>query len=169
MYEYLSYDLNTIIVSKPKNEKKSLKEFTGKLFTGIDGVIAECILRLGLEVLKHARDEKSRPSSHRSTAQAAPVFFLPLHRRPSHLAAAPGEKSLPPPRQEQGTTKSVPLLPLLPIFSSSIFLRPLSVSRLLSLSPATHDAAAVGAPTPRSAVGVGVDSLGVLTVKIVGV
>ncbi|CAN6168315.1 unnamed protein product [Urochloa humidicola] len=33
---YLRYDLNTVIASKPKEEKKSLKELTGKLFSTID-------------------------------------------------------------------------------------------------------------------------------------
>ncbi|CAN6457956.1 unnamed protein product [Victoria cruziana] len=35
---YLRYDLNTIIAAKPKDEKKSLKELTGKLFETIDQV-----------------------------------------------------------------------------------------------------------------------------------
>lgn len=35
---YLRYDLNTIISSKPKEEKKPLKELTGKLFQDIDKV-----------------------------------------------------------------------------------------------------------------------------------
>jgi hypothetical protein len=35
---YLRYDLNTVISSKPKDEKKSLKELTGKLFNTIDDV-----------------------------------------------------------------------------------------------------------------------------------
>ncbi|RVW86400.1 Oxygen-evolving enhancer protein 3-2, chloroplastic [Vitis vinifera] len=33
--EYLRYDLNTVISAKPKDEKKSLKELTGKLFSTI--------------------------------------------------------------------------------------------------------------------------------------
>ncbi|GMH05364.1 hypothetical protein Nepgr_007204 [Nepenthes gracilis] len=33
--EYLRYDLNTVISAKPKDEKKSLKELTGKLFQDI--------------------------------------------------------------------------------------------------------------------------------------
>ncbi|KAF3778750.1 Oxygen-evolving enhancer protein 3-1 [Nymphaea thermarum] len=33
---YLRYDLKTIISAKPKDEKKSLKELTGKLFAAID-------------------------------------------------------------------------------------------------------------------------------------
>lgn len=36
--EYLRYDLNTVISSKPKDEKKSLKELTGKLFQDISNV-----------------------------------------------------------------------------------------------------------------------------------
>lgn len=35
---YLRYDLKTIISAKPKDEKKSLKELTGKLFAAIDQV-----------------------------------------------------------------------------------------------------------------------------------
>ncbi|KAL1195169.1 Oxygen-evolving enhancer protein 3-1 [Cardamine amara subsp. amara] len=35
---YLRFDLNTIIASKPKDEKKSLKELTGKLFDTIDNL-----------------------------------------------------------------------------------------------------------------------------------
>jgi hypothetical protein len=35
---YLRYDLNTVIASKPREEKKSLKELTGKLFSTIDSV-----------------------------------------------------------------------------------------------------------------------------------
>ncbi|NBH31917.1 hypothetical protein D3Z30_13395, partial [Staphylococcus warneri] len=33
--EYLRYDLNTVISAKPKEEKQSLKELTGKLFQDI--------------------------------------------------------------------------------------------------------------------------------------
>ncbi|OIW01004.1 hypothetical protein TanjilG_16253 [Lupinus angustifolius] len=36
--EYLRYDLNTIISSKPKEEKQSLKELTGKLFKDINNL-----------------------------------------------------------------------------------------------------------------------------------
>uniref|UniRef100_A0A804MRN0 Uncharacterized protein n=1 Tax=Zea mays TaxID=4577 RepID=A0A804MRN0_MAIZE len=35
---YLRYDLKTVIASKPKEEKQSLKELTGKLFSTIDDV-----------------------------------------------------------------------------------------------------------------------------------
>ncbi|KAL0873677.1 hypothetical protein Bca101_023382 [Brassica carinata] len=35
---YLRYDLNTIISSKPKDEKKALKELTGKLFETINNL-----------------------------------------------------------------------------------------------------------------------------------
>lgn len=35
---YLRYDLNTVISAKSKDEKKSLKELTGKLFQNIDNV-----------------------------------------------------------------------------------------------------------------------------------
>lgn len=36
--EYLRYDLNTVISAKPKDEKKSLKDLTGKLFQDISNV-----------------------------------------------------------------------------------------------------------------------------------
>lgn len=36
--EYLRYDLNTVISSKPKDQKQSLKELTGKLFQDINNV-----------------------------------------------------------------------------------------------------------------------------------
>lgn len=36
--EYLRFDLNTVIATKPKEEKKSLKELTGKLFQTISNV-----------------------------------------------------------------------------------------------------------------------------------
>ncbi|OIW17605.1 hypothetical protein TanjilG_28955 [Lupinus angustifolius] len=36
--EYLRYDLNTIISSKPKEEKQSLKELAGKLFQDINNL-----------------------------------------------------------------------------------------------------------------------------------
>jgi len=36
--EYLRFDLNTVIAAKPKDEKKSLKELTGKLFQDISNV-----------------------------------------------------------------------------------------------------------------------------------
>jgi photosystem II oxygen-evolving enhancer protein 3 len=40
---YLRYDLNTVISSKPKDEKKSLKELTGKLFNTIDDVTSSTV------------------------------------------------------------------------------------------------------------------------------
>lgn len=36
--EYLRYDLNTVIAAKPKEEKQTLKELTGKLFQSISDV-----------------------------------------------------------------------------------------------------------------------------------
>ena len=36
--EYLRFDLNTVISSKPKEEKKPLKELTGKLYQDISNV-----------------------------------------------------------------------------------------------------------------------------------
>ena len=36
--EYLRFDLNTVIAAKPKEEKKFLKDLTGKLFQDISNV-----------------------------------------------------------------------------------------------------------------------------------
>ena len=49
---YLRYDLKTVIASKPKEEKKSLKELTGKLFSTIDD-------------LDHAAKIKSTPEAEK--------------------------------------------------------------------------------------------------------
>jgi len=49
---YLRYDLNTVIASKPREEKKSLKELTGKLFSTIDD-------------LDHAAKIKSTPEAEK--------------------------------------------------------------------------------------------------------
>lgn len=43
--EYLRYDLNTVIAAKPKDEKKTLKDLTKKLFITIDDV---CFLSFSL-------------------------------------------------------------------------------------------------------------------------
>ena len=55
--EYLRYDLNTVISSKPKDEKKSLKELTGKLFQDISN-------------LDHAAKIKSSPEAEKYYAEA---------------------------------------------------------------------------------------------------
>ncbi|PWZ38793.1 Oxygen-evolving enhancer protein 3-1, chloroplastic [Zea mays] len=49
---YLRYDLKTVIASKPKEEKQSLKELTGKLFSTIDD-------------LDHAAKIKSTPEAEK--------------------------------------------------------------------------------------------------------
>ncbi|XP_057963264.1 oxygen-evolving enhancer protein 3, chloroplastic-like [Malania oleifera] len=54
--EYLRYDLNTIISAKPKDEKKSLKELTGKLFQTISN-------------LDHAAKIKSSPEAEKYYAE----------------------------------------------------------------------------------------------------
>ncbi|PON31702.1 Oxygen-evolving enhancer protein [Parasponia andersonii] len=54
--EYLRYDLNTVISAKPKEEKKSLKELTGKLFS----VISD---------LDHAAKIKSTPEAEKYYAE----------------------------------------------------------------------------------------------------
>ncbi|GMN49756.1 hypothetical protein TIFTF001_018927 [Ficus carica] len=50
--EYLRYDLNTVISAKPKDEKKPLKELTGKLFQDISN-------------LDHAAKIKSTPEAEK--------------------------------------------------------------------------------------------------------
>ncbi|XP_075667630.1 oxygen-evolving enhancer protein 3-2, chloroplastic-like [Castanea sativa] len=50
--EYLRYDLNTVISAKPKDEKKSLKDLTGKLFQDISN-------------LDHAAKIKSTPEAEK--------------------------------------------------------------------------------------------------------
>ena len=50
--EYLRFDLNTVIAAKPKDEKKSLKELTGKLFQDISN-------------LDHAAKIKSSPEAEK--------------------------------------------------------------------------------------------------------
>ncbi|KAL0012504.1 hypothetical protein SO802_007612 [Lithocarpus litseifolius] len=50
--EYLRYDLNTVIAAKPKDEKKSLKDLTGKLFQDISN-------------LDHAAKIKSTPEAEK--------------------------------------------------------------------------------------------------------
>ncbi|XVF87640.1 hypothetical protein PTKIN_Ptkin18bG0136500 [Pterospermum kingtungense] len=54
--EYLRYDLNTVISSKPKDEKKSLKELSKKLFDTISD-------------LDHAAKVKSTPEAEKYYAQ----------------------------------------------------------------------------------------------------
>ncbi|TKY68944.1 Oxygen-evolving enhancer protein 3-2 [Spatholobus suberectus] len=55
--EYLRFDLNTVIAAKPKDEKKSLKELTGKLFQDISN-------------LDHAAKIKSSPEAEKYYAAA---------------------------------------------------------------------------------------------------
>ncbi|XP_028777963.1 oxygen-evolving enhancer protein 3-2, chloroplastic-like [Neltuma alba] len=54
--EYLRYDLNTVISAKPKDQKKSLKELTGKLFQTISN-------------LDHAAKIKSTPEAEKYYAE----------------------------------------------------------------------------------------------------
>ncbi|TYJ30457.1 hypothetical protein E1A91_A06G131500v1 [Gossypium mustelinum] len=54
--EYLRYDLNTVIAAKSKDEKKTLKDLTKKLFSTIDD-------------LDHAAKIKSTPEAEKSYAQ----------------------------------------------------------------------------------------------------
>ncbi|KAG0545261.1 hypothetical protein BDA96_02G345700 [Sorghum bicolor] len=58
---YLRYDLKTVIASKPKEEKKSLKELTGKLFSTIDD-------------LDHAAKIKSTPEAEKYFAATKDVL-----------------------------------------------------------------------------------------------
>ncbi|KAJ1439499.1 PsbQ-like domain superfamily [Sesbania bispinosa] len=55
--EYLRYDLNTVISSKPKDQKQSLKELTGKLFQDISN-------------LDYAAKVKSTPQAEKYYAEA---------------------------------------------------------------------------------------------------
>ncbi|KAJ8420277.1 hypothetical protein Cgig2_032984 [Carnegiea gigantea] len=54
--EYLRYDLNTVISAKPKEEKKTLKDLTGKLFQDISN-------------LDHAAKIKSTPQAEKYYAE----------------------------------------------------------------------------------------------------
>ncbi|KAK1364827.1 Oxygen-evolving enhancer protein 3-2, chloroplastic [Heracleum sosnowskyi] len=54
--EYLRYDLNTVISAKPKDEKKLLKELTGKLFQVIND-------------LDYAAKKKSTPKAEKAYAE----------------------------------------------------------------------------------------------------
>ncbi|KAL5579169.1 hypothetical protein UlMin_011611 [Ulmus minor] len=54
--QYLRYDLNTVISAKPKDEKNSLKELTGKLFQDISN-------------LDHAAKIKSTPEAEKYYAE----------------------------------------------------------------------------------------------------
>ncbi|PTB86440.1 hypothetical protein C9925_02150 [cyanobacterium G8-9] len=54
--EYLRYDLNTVIGSIPKDQKKTLKDLTGKLFDTIDN-------------LDHAAKKKSSPDAEKYYAE----------------------------------------------------------------------------------------------------
>ncbi|KAK6154665.1 hypothetical protein DH2020_008913 [Rehmannia glutinosa] len=54
--EYLRYDLNTVISAKPKDEKQSLKDLTGKLFQTISN-------------LDHAAKIKSSPEAEKYYAE----------------------------------------------------------------------------------------------------
>lgn len=49
---YLRFDLNTIISAKPKEEKKTLKELTGKLFAAIDEVSASAFMIMSIHDIK---------------------------------------------------------------------------------------------------------------------
>lgn len=78
---YLRFDLNTIISSKPKEEKVSLKELTGKLLKDIDDVSSVRLLLVHysymnlvnyvcfLYQLDHAAKIKSTPEAEKSYAQ----------------------------------------------------------------------------------------------------
>ncbi|KAF5206433.1 Oxygen-evolving enhancer protein 3-2 protein [Thalictrum thalictroides] len=50
---YLRYDLNTIISAKPKDEKKLLKDLTGKLFQSIDGIDHAAKIKSSTEAAKY--------------------------------------------------------------------------------------------------------------------
>ncbi|KAL6656705.1 hypothetical protein ACP70R_004485 [Stipagrostis hirtigluma subsp. patula] len=56
---YLRYDLNTIIASKPKEEKKGLKELTGKLFNTIDDLDHAAKIKSPTEAEKYYAETKT--------------------------------------------------------------------------------------------------------------
>ncbi|XP_040381614.1 oxygen-evolving enhancer protein 3, chloroplastic [Oryza brachyantha] len=56
---YLRYDLKTIISSKPKDEKKDLKDLTGKLFATIDGLDHAAKIKSPAEAEKYYTETKS--------------------------------------------------------------------------------------------------------------
>ncbi|KAK4254062.1 hypothetical protein QN277_009494 [Acacia crassicarpa] len=64
--EYLRYDLNTVISAKPKDEKKSLKELSGKLFQTISN-------------LDHAAKIKSQPEAEKYYAETYQLICKPFH------------------------------------------------------------------------------------------
>ncbi|GKV19225.1 hypothetical protein SLEP1_g29513 [Rubroshorea leprosula] len=51
--EYLRYDLNTVIAGKPKEEKKNLKELTGKLYQTISNLDHAAKIKSSLEAEKY--------------------------------------------------------------------------------------------------------------------
>ncbi|WOL15107.1 oxygen-evolving enhancer protein 3-1, chloroplastic-like [Canna indica] len=56
---YLRFDLNTIIAAKPKEEKKPLKELTGKLFAAIDELDHAAKIKSSSEAEKYYATTKS--------------------------------------------------------------------------------------------------------------
>lgn len=56
---YLRYDLNTIISSKSKEEKKGLKDLTGKLFDTIDDLDHAAKIKSPTEAEKYFAETKS--------------------------------------------------------------------------------------------------------------
>ncbi|URE23498.1 oxygen-evolving enhancer protein [Musa troglodytarum] len=56
---YLRFDLNTIISAKPKEEKKALKELTGKLFAAIDELDHAAKIKSTPQAEKHYATTKS--------------------------------------------------------------------------------------------------------------
>ncbi|KAL5196722.1 hypothetical protein ABZP36_000234 [Zizania latifolia] len=56
---YLRYDLNTVISSKPKDQKKGLKDLTGKLFATIDGLDHAAKIKSPAEAEKYYTETKS--------------------------------------------------------------------------------------------------------------
>ncbi|KAF0905201.1 hypothetical protein E2562_000990 [Oryza meyeriana var. granulata] len=56
---YLRYDLNTIISSKPKDEKKGLQDLAGKLFATIDGLDHAAKIKSPTEAEKYYTETKS--------------------------------------------------------------------------------------------------------------
>lgn len=61
--EYLRFDLNTVISAKPKDEKKSLKELTGKLFQDISNLDHAAKIKSSSEAEKYYADTVSSLNS----------------------------------------------------------------------------------------------------------
>ncbi|CAH2071715.1 unnamed protein product, partial [Thlaspi arvense] len=82
---YLRYDLNTVISAKPKEEKQSLKELTGKLFQTIDNLDYAARSKSSSDAEKYYSETVSKEKNPNSTEILLPdlveeiIFRLPLN------------------------------------------------------------------------------------------